>query len=331
VSKASLDLQDALVDAVSEGDVDRAEALLRGGATANGQSRDPFSALWHAATNGKIDTVLLLIRYGAKVGHENHKAVGGAAQYGQIEVLEALLHVDSSQSALRAAGFGLCRPVVWSEPILTAYFEHLVQLGLQVEQPDDDAMVMLEIAASRGHVGIMKAIVNAGYDVTQAVDALRVATREGQIEAVRFLVEHGHNIEADQGAPLVAAVDAARAARDAYKGGDGNWDADGKCRAMVEALLLCGADPSNRTCKAARLAAHGGLHDILGGRWITRNTIGALGEPGDHEADGKSLREIARNADSSLAVAYIDAFVQAQLLATAHPQAGPDQTRAVRL
>ena len=67
----------------------------------------------------------------------------------------------------------------------------------------------LPAAASRGHLGVVKLLLEDGVDVNTEEEYSKIALQEaassGHLEVVRLLLEHGADVEADRGcdAPII--------------------------------------------------------------------------------------------------------------------------------
>src|SRR5258708_6912015 len=80
---------DALAIAAQAGDAQRVRTLLDAGADPNDYG-NTYSALMHAAGNGHVEAVRLLLARGARVDHRDHngdRALLWAAQRGHVEVV----------------------------------------------------------------------------------------------------------------------------------------------------------------------------------------------------------------------------------------------------
>ncbi|MEO6580340.1 MAG: serine hydrolase, partial [Sphingomicrobium sp.] len=103
--------QDALWDAASDGDAAAAKAAIRAGANVNAldtrSSRNGRFPLNWAAFNDHADTVLLLLRSGARIDAQNlsgFTALHHAAERGSLKAAQALIDAGANRSLRNANG-----------------------------------------------------------------------------------------------------------------------------------------------------------------------------------------------------------------------------------
>lgn len=98
-----------------------------------------------------------------------------------------------------------------SKTVSWAAKQGMVQLvRLQLAQQDKDAHDInfaFQLAAEKGHAEVVRFLLQHGADVhAQDYEALRLGASNGHLEVVRLLVEHGANVHADDDWPLRWAV-----------------------------------------------------------------------------------------------------------------------------
>lgn len=151
---------ETLVRAVSKGDVDAAQAMLRDGVPPD--SRDDGSTpLYKAAVGGETELAELLLRAGAD---PNLRSAG-----------------DDSE------GTPLCAAACWGYvEIVRALLAH----GAEPNLEEDEWMTPLRWAASHGRTDVAAALLAAGANPDLNAP-LAAAARRGSLGVVRILLEHG--------------------------------------------------------------------------------------------------------------------------------------------
>ncbi len=181
--------QQALVEAVREGDSARAEALLDAGADANAlpasDAPDQHTLLTLAARHADTRMMRALIAHGATINQ---------AHRGNT----TLLTITRDGGADRA------------EAVIT-----LIANGADVTLADAEGNTPLHYAARHSDPGIAADLVDAGADVDalnhQARTPLAVACRNGNWRMAEWLLQHGARTEPQDGEPaLCVAADAGR-------------------------------------------------------------------------------------------------------------------------
>jgi uncharacterized protein len=122
-----------LVDAAGDGASQRVLSLLRDGAKVDHKDDNGATALHHAAANGRLECVRILVEAGSDVngGSSQSPVLLAAAGNGQGEVLEYLLSIP----------------------------------GTELDRQDSSGATALHAAAARGEVEVMKLLIARGSDV----------------------------------------------------------------------------------------------------------------------------------------------------------------------
>lgn len=158
-----------LVDAVKGGDRRAAVAMLAEGADVNAAEADGTTALMWAAYQGDADLVAALIAAGADVAAMN--------DYGASAMSEAAAAGDARIIAL------------------------LLDAGVAANAANPEGETALMAVARTGNVDAARLLLTAGADVNATErwggqSALMWATAQLQPEMVRFLIEHGADVDA---------------------------------------------------------------------------------------------------------------------------------------
>jgi len=294
-------LQERFSDAASEGNLESVTALLDQGASIQGRDADSYTALDCASDGGHVDVVRLLLSRGASDKAGQYTSIGYAAEEGRLDVVSALLAADGSQESLQAAAVAICATTRSKGAGAGPVFLHLLSCGMKLDV-DAAGHSMLAKAALSGQVEVMRAILDAGYDVGVEENgcALIWAAGNGQIEASRMLIDAGMDIDLGHAAVLYSAVERFFPQEE-----------------MVAALLSWGADPSPRGYRAVRCAVEAGQVGMVTAFLRAGVEMGPIGALGDEEGGGKTLRDIAIGAGRPEVVAVIDAHLSAIALAAA--------------
>ncbi|CAM9221384.1 unnamed protein product [Ectocarpus fasciculatus] len=188
-------LQFPLECAAAQGNVALTQVLLRAGA-------DMGSALHAAVRYGHGEVVKTLLENGACVSIKDARGstpLQVAAVFGYTEIIQSLLRKGAEKDLLNAHK---CTPLYGAllfghftsaRALMAAGADVNVRCGLLKR-------TVLSLAAEKGHVDILRALVKHGADVA-AVDndqdtALHVAAQFNRAEVIDALVDMGTNIEA---------------------------------------------------------------------------------------------------------------------------------------
>ena len=166
----------SLIDAAQDGKIDEVRRLLNQKVNVDATDHNGDTALSEAAREGHLEIVRLLLDAGADInnkGYMQNTPLMNASFYGHLDIVEHLL---ANEAAIDVGG-------------------------------KDTA---LTIAARRGHIDIVNALLNAGANVNHrhifGHTALMAAAGEGHLEIVRLLLSAGadKDIKTDTGGNAVS-------------------------------------------------------------------------------------------------------------------------------
>ncbi|MEM6396546.1 MAG: ankyrin repeat domain-containing protein [Bacteroidota bacterium] len=238
----------ALIEAADEGSYRSAQFLLAAGADPNLKGRNSYrSAISMAASEGFPEIMELLLGAGADIdyGFPLHEA----AEEGQLEIVRLLVEKGVNVNELddrRLTPLG--RAAAEDNPTVIRY---LLGRGADLEK---GTYLPLHLAAEDGQVAALRALLEAGADV-DARDghrrtALICAASDGHYSAAKLLLEAGADIDAQDARGNTALIAAA----------------DDNHQRVVRLLLQSGADSEMRTDRgqnALELALSEGSDDAI--------------------------------------------------------------------
>lgn len=210
-------LNEALFAAIDAGDLVRVRTTLDAGASGNAERpyettidrevyRGTESALMVAARNGHEPIVrLLLERFTSTHTADSltgRTALVAACAQGRLPVVETLLSYGANPSARDALAGQNCLTIAISKGY-TDIARALVRACAHVEPR------ALEEACRHGRLDLAELCVDAGLDVN-TTEAFKNAAMAGQTEALRWLAEHGADVNKQGPAALVEAANAGR-------------------------------------------------------------------------------------------------------------------------
>ena len=164
------ELNRALFEAVSKGNVDECQRLIQAGANVNFTNDDGWTPLHWAAFDGHLKVCRLLINEGRAdvhaVTNDNRTPLHLAAWWGHVAV---------------------CR--------------FLIEQGAIVNATNRFGWTPLHLAAQNGHVEVCQLMINTGRANVNAIDGsdrtpLHWAARYGHVELCRLLVNKGADVNA---------------------------------------------------------------------------------------------------------------------------------------
>jgi ankyrin repeat protein len=298
-----------LLLASKNGDAPVIEALLNGSADVNQSTTNGTTALMLAATSGKVDAVNVLIEHGADVNAaeraKGETALAFAAAYGRADVIRALTAhganpkattkvVDLSQFTKEeeerfaqfqqqqqgGRGRGASEPAAaepkpaGSEPAaepqraqagggagggggrgrasgkagIDRQYLYTELVGVQ------GGLAPLHLAARQGQLEAVKALLDAGADVNQPsagdhITPLIISTINGQFDVARYLLDHGADPKLAEGngvTPLYAAINCQWAPKALYPQPRAYEQQKITYLDLMKAILDKGADPNAR-------------------------------------------------------------------------------------
>ena len=158
--------------------------------------------IWHAAQQGHLEVVRLLLEAGADMNAANTDgttALFVAAEWGYLEVVRLLIEAEADMNAKDAHGD--------TALLVAAMRGHLevvrllLKAGADMNVVDTDGATALFVAAAHGRLEVLQLLLEAGADVNAAradgATALFVATENSRnSEVVRLLLEAGADVNA---------------------------------------------------------------------------------------------------------------------------------------
>jgi ankyrin repeat protein len=222
----------AFMAAAKNGDCQRLHSLISGGIDVNikrGRGEEAErTALIHAAGNGHVEAVRLLLKAGARVDEkcgqgcdctegadesQNRTALMHAAEAGHVEVIHVLLEAKASITAKdRDMGGGGRTPLHYAaETGQAEAIRVLVNAGAKVDAKDKSNTTPLMTAAAGGFARAVETLLELGADANHAskdgLTPLYFAASQGSADVVAALLKAGARPEsAEEGlSPLEAA------------------------------------------------------------------------------------------------------------------------------
>ncbi len=230
------ELGKALLESSRLGKMAALVRLLEAGAPVDYADEDGWTALRAAALGDQGQAIRLLIREGAEVNAPGRTALMEAAYMGNCQAVRALLEGGADPN------------LTWPDQVPAIADTDCCDCVLALVEAGADLQVrrirsctyptLMELAASRGRVDLMRELAGRGAELTGA--ALLAAVRSDRREAVDFLLEAGAPVDGPNAVgetPLMGAV------------GDVE---------LVSRLLEGGADPA-----AVDVNGHAALHKAV--------------------------------------------------------------------
>jgi len=185
--------------------------LLKQGADINGSDVLGFTALMHAAENGRTEAVQVLLDHGADVNAADNMGcttVTVAAEAGHLDIVRLLLEHGADVDALVLNDKFLAAAAAgqW-EKVGT-----LLDQGADVNATEDGATALI-LAVQAGHGEVARLLIERGAELNRREldEWLIDAAEKGQLELVKVLLRHGADVWAQdyycRGRALDIAVD----------------------------------------------------------------------------------------------------------------------------
>ena len=185
--------------------------LLKQGADINGSDVLGFTALMHAAENGRTEAVQVLLEHGADVNAVDNlgcTAVTVAAEAGHLDIVRLLLEQGADVDALVLNDKFLAAAAAgqW-EKVGT-----LLDQGADVNATDDGSTALI-LAVQAGHGEVARLLLERGAELNRREldEWLIDAAEKGHFELVKVLLSHGADVWAQdyycRGRALDVAVD----------------------------------------------------------------------------------------------------------------------------
>ncbi|TMW69734.1 hypothetical protein Poli38472_001890 [Pythium oligandrum] len=188
---------DALMRAATDGDLEHVSKLLDGGCDLLSRDMDGQTALFYAASAGKVDVVrLLLARDQGRTlvktaGNDGRTPLFAAWEKGYFHVIEELLSHDLDVAVIFPGGVNALHIVALTRA--SNLVEPLLRGGLAVDGMSYDGRTALHFASQFGHVDVVKQLLANGASVglcdSYGQTALLLAAGEGKMDIVQVLLE----------------------------------------------------------------------------------------------------------------------------------------------
>jgi len=243
------------------------EMLLRNGANIEipMKAANKNTPLDQAIVTKKPEMIKLLIRYGAQsdqVKNNGWSSMHQAAVMGHSDVIFAMLQADAKPDALTTDGRTPLYLAIEREQLdVVKVFTQAKSINQVIHRQfvsDGLGYTPLYLAATKGNVAIIQALVDAGADIegriTTGWTPLAAAILEGHETAVDYLVQSGANIDKAlcgqwKNTPLHVAASAKQPSKN-----------------ICEILLRSGANPNKQNKEGytpIMLAAQRGRNDVI--------------------------------------------------------------------
>ncbi|XP_030628436.1 ankyrin repeat and SOCS box protein 2-like [Chanos chanos] len=192
--------------AAQTGSAEAVGFLIKNGADVNSQAKDGATTLYEACKNGHKDVAELLLMNKANANRPTNNGLLPlhiAAQNGYNEIVSLLIHV-TSRSRVQRSGISPLHLAAKNNQDDT--LELLIQAGFDVNallSPEhsclyqDRRTTALYFAIASGNVAASAMLLEAGANPNlDTFSPILVAARQGCMETLRLLVEHGADVNA---------------------------------------------------------------------------------------------------------------------------------------
>ena len=168
--------------------------LLKQGADINGSDVLGFTALMHAAENGRTEAVQVLLGHGADVNAVDNlgsTAVTVAAEAGHLDIVRLLLEhgADVDAMVMNDKLVAAAKAGQWET------VETLLDQGADINATDDGSTALI-LAVQAGHGEVARLLLERGaeLDRRELDEWLIDAAEKGHLELVKVLLGHGANV-----------------------------------------------------------------------------------------------------------------------------------------
>ena len=195
-----LEQVDALLNAASNGDLNKIIQLLNQGVDVNSQEGNDTSALISAVEGGHFEAVQLLLEQGADVNSpdiNSNTALICAARWGDLETVKLLLSYRADVNSKN--NFGETALMAASEKGHTEIVNLLLDLGADIRPVNLRGSSAFALAAISGHLDIAKRLYHAykttppgKEDINKAF--LFACEKKGNTKALKYLIDLGADI-----------------------------------------------------------------------------------------------------------------------------------------
>ncbi|XP_011496279.1 PREDICTED: ankyrin repeat and KH domain-containing protein 1-like [Ceratosolen solmsi marchali] len=245
-----------LMEAASAGHVDIVSLLIAHGADVNAHSTSGNTPLMYACAGGHEEVVRVLLEAGANVEDHNdngHTPLMEAASAGHVSVAKILLEhgagINTHSNEFKESALTLACYKGHLEMV-----KFLLEAGADREHKTDEMHTALMEASMDGHVEVARLLLDSGAQVNMPTDSfespLTLAACGGHVDLAMLLIERGANIEEVNDEGYTPLMEAAR---------EGHEE-------MIALLLSQGANINAQTEEtqetALTLACCGGFLDV---------------------------------------------------------------------
>ncbi|TSK87475.1 Caskin-1 [Bagarius yarrelli] len=201
--KVNVNFQDtdgfsALHHAALNGNLELISLLLDSQAMVDIRDQKGMRPLHYAAWQGKSEPMKMLLKSGSSVNgpsDEGQIPLHLAAQHGHYDVSEMLLQHQSNPCIVDNAGKTPLDLACEFGRVGVSDTEHAEQ-NVKRDSTDPNGTSPLHLAAKNGHIDIIRLLIQAGIDInrqTKAGTALHEAALCGKTDVVRLLLDSGIN------------------------------------------------------------------------------------------------------------------------------------------
>jgi ankyrin repeat protein len=217
-----------LIEAASQGDVEKVRSLLDSGMDVNARDKHGKDALNGSLIYNHTNVLKVLLEHGANVdGVKGQVALDLACHEGNSEAVKLLLNHGVEMTLPAAASLGDLKQV-----------EDLIEKGHALDE-ESFGMTALSAAIRKRNADVVKLLLDKGLDVNATASrrtALEMACAEGNTLIVDLLLQRGANVNQLLGLTAeVKSMDPCRMTALMYAAYKGNLD-------LVELLVARGAD-----------------------------------------------------------------------------------------
>eukprot|EP00435_Cladocopium_sp_Y103_P011594 s837_g3.t1 len=189
-----------MIAASRDNDLPALEALLQGPRTPRLTDFSGRTPLHHAAGNGHVESMRLLLEAGAVRDARDTSPEGStplllAVSRGHVEVVRFLIEAGVDYDEATTGGATPLYIAAWKGHVEVVHL--LIEAGVDCNKArTDNGLTPLYIAAQNGDVKVVRSLLEAGVDYDKAktddgTTPLYIAAQEGHVEVVRLLLQAG--------------------------------------------------------------------------------------------------------------------------------------------
>lgn len=198
INKGNKDLNEKLINAVSEGNLEEVKKMIIEGASVNAANDSWGTALDIALRRDFKEIAEFLIKQGSDVTRISKSTFDLVVDRGSKELVELLLAHGVNVNV--DLGHGRTALMIAASKSNKEMLELLIKHGANINAADESGYTALMVAAKHNKKEITKFLVERGADVNAAMDdgrtALMIAASRSNKEMLELLIEHGADINA---------------------------------------------------------------------------------------------------------------------------------------